>query len=94
MRYPKHKDIAIFRGMLERFVPVDLPLSFGWRKSLNAHPNLRISGQTNQIDWTSDIYGGSFFVTQVGTRLSETHDNPRSAIVYLCRMLGVKPKTQ
>ena len=88
-RYPKLKDVAVAYGLLNR-IPVERPLEVGWRRSLHEVPNYRVKGQTNRIEWTADIYAGSFFVAQVGNRPSETCDNLRSLIGYLTRMLQVR----
>jgi hypothetical protein len=88
-RYPKLKDIAVAFAMLNH-VPVDRPLESGWRRSLNEVPNFRVKGQTAGIEWTADVYAGSYFVAQVGSRPCESCDNLRSLVTYLARMLQVK----
>lgn len=89
-RFPRPQDIKTFNTTLEQMIPTDTGISYGWRRSLQDVPNWRAMGQTGRIDWTADIYAGSFFVAQVGQRPSETCDNLRSLVTYLARMLQVK----
>ena len=89
-RYPKPKDIQTFSSVLERMIPTDTGISYAWHKSLKEVPAWRAKGKTDNKDWTADIYGGNFFVVQVGQRPAETWDNLRSMVTYLARMLQVK----
>jgi hypothetical protein len=70
---------------------MDKPLEMGWRKSLNDVPNFRLQSQTQEREWTFDIYAGDYLVVSVGDRLTEVCHSVPSAITYLCRMLGVSP---
>jgi hypothetical protein len=89
-RYPKVKDIAFAQRMLA-LIPVDMPLSGGWRESDKGVPNFRFQGQTNEVRWTVDIYAGKFFTAQVADRLMEQCDSLQSVLLYLHRMLRVSP---
>jgi len=88
-RYPRQKDVAVMLRALE-VIPKDMPFKLGWRESTNHTPNFRVQTQTNKIEWTVDIYAGSYFIVWVGSRLTEEATSVSSVVAYICRMLHVQ----
>lgn len=88
-RYPKMKDVALMLRSLE-VVPKDMPLQTGWRESFSGTPNFRLASQTNEREWSVDVYAGQYYIVRVGSRLTEECNSILSVVAYLCRMLNVK----
>lgn len=91
-RWPKPQEVIPVMTALERFVPMDTRITMGWRESQKLVPNMRVASQTNEKEWSVDIYSGSFYVVTV-SGIMETCDSIPYLIGYLCRMLGVKVLT-
>jgi len=89
-RYPKAKEVAMVLHALAAAVPMDYKPRIGWRESEKLVPNLRVSTSTQGIEWTVDIYSGSYFVTRVGSRLTEICTSIPSVVAYLRRMLSIR----
>jgi hypothetical protein len=88
-RYPRQKEVTLVLRALEA-VPRDVPFRMGWRESEHYVPNWRVQTQTNEIEWTVDIYAGGYYIVRVGSRLTEEVTSVSSLVGYLCRMLRVQ----
>jgi len=87
-RYPRQKDVALVLRALEA-VPRDMPFRMGWRESDHHVPNWLVQTQTNEIQWSVDIYAGGYYIVRVGRRLTEEVTSVSSLVGYLCHMLKV-----
>jgi hypothetical protein len=92
-RVPKAADINLALNAVNA-IPVDEKKASGWRESLQGTPNYRVSGVTNELRWSVDIYANSYYIVLVGSRPAEECRSLRSVMAYLYRMLGVKPKSK
>jgi hypothetical protein len=88
-RYPKVKDVALMTRALE-FIPHDMPFRQGWRESDHHTPNYRLQTQTNEVEWTVDVYAGKYYIVRVGSRLTEECTSVMAVVAYVCQMLGLK----
>lgn len=89
-RLPKPQDIGLVWRALSTTFPMEPPLH-GWRQSLKGVVNYRIQSTTNDRDWSVDIYAGGFFVATINHRTEPCKSIP-SLVVFLCRMLRIKPR--
>jgi hypothetical protein len=91
-RTPKPGDLVSILKALNT-IPCE-ETKTGWRRSQRGIPNFRVHGVTGELDWFVDTYANQYYVVMVGSRPPEECSSVRSVIAYLCRMLGVKPKSK
>lgn len=91
-RYPRPQDVMPVKAALEVLIPMDTDIQMGLRESEKLVPNIRLKSQTNEISWYVDIYSGQYYVVSVNG-YSEICKSIQSIVGFLCRMLGVKPKS-
>jgi len=88
--YPRRQDINLVLNAL-RLIPMDYNLELSWRNSHAGNPNLHVKSQTNEIEWSVDIYPNNFFFVRLDLRMTQVCHSVPSLVGYICRMLRVKP---
>jgi hypothetical protein len=94
LRYPQAKDIALVIHALRARVPMDAEVETEWRESDKSVPNLRVKASTQEVPWQVDIYSGHYYVARVGGYPSEVLNSIPSLVLYVLRILRVRPKSQ
>jgi hypothetical protein len=64
-KYPQPRDVGPVVQALRLHVPMDAPMAMGMRESLSHVPNFRLIAQTNEIQWTVDVYKGPMYHVQI-----------------------------
>ena len=82
------REVSPVMKAIRELIPMDVPLMYGHGQSLKHVPHFRLKSQTNEIEWTVDVYRGHFYRVQV-EGWSETFRTVPTLISFLWQHLSI-----